>query len=95
MGKKRTYSAEFKSKVAIEAIKGAKGTAEICSEFNIPATNLYEWRDIVLGNADQLFISEIEHIRKQKVAEQEIEKLQRIIGEITIENNFFKKKLKK
>ncbi len=55
MGTKKNYSPEFKAKVALEAIKNQKGNAEICSEYQIPATNLYEWRDKVLGNLDQLF----------------------------------------
>ncbi len=84
MGTKKNYSPEFKAKVALEAIKNQKGNAEICSEYQIPATNLYEWRDKVLGNFDQLFIPENEHTKKQKLVEQEIDNLQKIIGEMAI-----------
>ncbi len=95
MGTKKNYSPEFKAKVALEAIKNQKGNAEHGSEYQIPATNLYEWRDKVLGNLDQLFIPENEHTKKQKLVEQEIDNLQKIIGEMAIENNFLKKKLKR
>ncbi len=91
MGSKKNYTSEFKAKVAIEAIKSQKGIAEICSEYNIPATNLYEWRDKALGNLHQIFIPETEYQKKQRLAEEEIGKLHKIIGEITIENNFLKK----
>ena len=40
MGNKKTYDAGFKAKVALDAIRNQKGTAELCSEYKIPATNL-------------------------------------------------------
>ncbi len=61
---KKNYEAEFKAKIAIEAIKSKKGTAEICSEYKIPVTNLYEWRDKALSNLYQVFIPESEYIKK-------------------------------
>lgn len=95
MGKKKNYTAEFKAKVALDAILSQKGKAEICSEYKIPATNLYDWKDKAIRDLYQLFIPESEYTKKQKLSEQEIEKLHKIIGEITIENNFLKKKLQK
>lgn len=95
MGTKKNYEPEFKAKVALEAIKDQKGTAEICSEYKIPATNLYEWRDKAVGNLHKIFVPESEYQKKQKVMQQEMETLHKIIGEITIENNFLKKKLLK
>lgn len=94
MTKRKTYDPEFKARVALDAIKNVKGTAEICSEYKVPATNLYEWRDKALNDLHQVFIPESEYIKRQKIAESEIEKLQRLIGEITIENSYLKKKLK-
>ncbi|WP_339052645.1 IS3 family transposase [Candidatus Lariskella endosymbiont of Epinotia ramella] len=77
----------------IDAIQSQKGKAEICSEYKIPATNLYDWKDKAIRDLYQLFIPESEYTKKQKLSEQEIEKLHKIIGEISIENNFLKKKL--
>jgi transposase len=91
---KKTYNAEFKAKVALEAIKNQNGIAQICSEFKVPSTNLYDWRDKVLADLHQLFVPQTEHMKRQKLADQEIENLQRVIGEITIENSYLKKKLK-
>ena len=95
MGTKKSYTAEFKAAVAIAAIKGEKGTAEICSEFRIPSTNLQEWKNKAIENLHRVFISENEHLRKQKNADEQISSLHKIIGEITIENNFLKKKLQR
>ena len=95
MATKKNYQPEFKAKVALEAIKSQKGTAEICSEYKIPLSNLYEWRDRALGGLPQLFVPESEATKRQRIVQQEIEVLHKIIGEITIENNFLKKKLLK
>jgi transposase len=92
---KKNYAPEFKAKVAIEAIKGEKGNAEICSEYKIPGTNLQQWKCKAVESLHQVFIPESEHARKQKLIEDEIEHLHKIIGEITIENNFLKKKLQR
>ncbi len=95
MRTKKNYAAEFKAKVVIDVIKGQKGNAEICSEYNIPATNLQQWKDKALENLHQVFIPESEHLKKQKLIESQIEHLHKIIGEITIENNYLKKKLQR
>ena len=95
MSIKKNYEPEFKAKVALEAIKNQKAVAELCSEYKIPSTNLYEWRDKALSNLYQVFVPESEHNKRQKMAQHEIEVLHKIIGEITIENNYLKKKLLK
>ena len=89
----RSYEASFKAKVAIEGIKNIKSAAEICSEYKIPSTNLYEWRDRLISRSSELFVPENEHSKKIKVFENEIERLHKVIGELTVENCFMKKKL--
>ena len=95
MSVKKHYEAEFKARVAIEAIKEQKGVAEICSEYKIPNTNLYQWRDKAIGSLHEVFVPESEYTKQRNILKQEIETLQRIIGEITVENSFLKKKLMK
>ena len=75
----------------MEAIKNQKSTAEICSEYKVPATSLYDWRDRVLARLKELFIEESESIRKQRVLGQEIENLHKVIGKLTVENSYLKK----
>lgn len=90
---KKNYDANFKAKVALESIRNEKVSAEICSEYKIPSTNLYEWRDKALNNLYKVFVPENEYMKREKALEEKIECLHKIIGEITIENNFLKKKL--
>lgn len=92
---KKNYEATFKAKIALEAIKSQKTTAEIYTEYKIPATNLYEWRDKAMKDLSHIFIPESEYAKKQRLMQQEMEGLHKIIGELTIDNNYLKKKLLK
>lgn len=61
--------------------------------FKIPSTNLHEWKNKAIENLHQVFIPENEHLKRQKNADEQISALHKLIGEITIENNFLKKKI--
>jgi transposase len=93
MSKKKSYEPNFKAKVALECIKNTKSIAEICSEYKIPATNLHEWRDKLLSKSVELFAPESENNKHIKSLKQDIDRLHGIIGELTVENSFMKKKL--
>jgi transposase len=45
MGKQKTYSKEFKFKVAIEMIKGDLTIAEIISKYQVPRSVLSKWKN--------------------------------------------------
>ncbi len=90
---KKIYQPEFKARVAIEAIKNEKPIAEICSENKISTISLHEWKDRVIARAKESFIPESEYSKKTKLLKQEIEDLHRVVGELTVENNYLKKKL--
>ncbi len=91
--KYKKYSVKLKTEVAINALKEAKSDLELCSEYKIPKTNLYQWKQKLLEGAESLFIPESQRDKKYKELERHIEGLQKLIGEMTIENNFLKKKL--
>ena len=91
---KKQYDANLKAKLALEFITGTKSVFELSAEYKVPQTNLHEWKAKLLDNAKEVFIPETEKNKKAKLLEQEISSLHKIIGEITVENNFFKKKLK-
>jgi transposase len=91
----KTYDAKFKAKVAIEAISSSKDLIEISAAHNVPKTTIIEWKERLLNEASELFISAHEKDKKVKQLTEKIKELHNLIGEITIENNFFKKKLQK
>lgn len=53
----------------------------------------HDWRDRVLARLKDLFVEE--SARKQRILAQEIESLHKVIGELTVENSYLKKKLLK
>jgi len=91
----KRYDAKLKAEVAIEAIKGVKSIIEICAEHKIPQTNIYDWRDRLLKEAEEIFRLESERNKQVNQLKVDIETMHKIIGEITIENNFLKKKLQR
>ena len=49
MGRGRVFNAEFKAKVAVEAIKGDKTVAELASEFKIHPSQIATWKKQALA----------------------------------------------
>jgi len=89
----KTYDPKLKAKVALEAIEGKKELIEISTEYNISKTTVCEWRDKLLKEASEVFIPIYEKDKQVKQLKDNIEALHKVIGEVTIENSFLKKKL--
>ena len=53
--KRKRYSAAFKAKVAVEAIRGVKTTAELASEHQVHPTLISQWQRQALENLASLF----------------------------------------
>ncbi len=53
--KRKQYSASFKSKVALAALKGDQTTSEIAALFQIHPTIVSTWKRELLDNAPDLF----------------------------------------
>ncbi len=93
MGKKRrTFSAEFKAKVAIAAINGAKPINQIASDFGVHPNQVAKWRKQLLEASTDVFLG------KHKPPEEEFEKerddLHRQIGQMKVEVDWLRKKSK-
>ena len=86
--KKKCHTAEFKFKVALEAIRGEKTTAELCQEFGIVSSQLFAWKKAVLENGQDIFKNGLPQKDSQ---EKEIEKLHATIGKLKVENDFLEK----
>lgn len=52
--KRKQYSASFKSKVALAALKGDQTTSEIAARFQIHPTMVSTWKRELLDNAPDL-----------------------------------------
>ncbi len=52
---KRTFTKEFKAKVALEAIKGSKTIEELASIYEVHPNKIMQWERHLLGGASDLF----------------------------------------
>lgn len=53
--KRKTYSAKFKFKVALEATKNEKTRSQIASEFEVHPTQVSQWKNELLTNGGAVF----------------------------------------
>ena len=91
--KRRRHEAEFKARVAIEALKGLKTVQEIAKEFEIHPVQVSEWKKMMLEGASDVFAA-----GKTKSPEEQFEKAQEKlhakIGQQAVEIDFLRKKSK-
>jgi len=89
MSKRRNFSAEFKAKVALEALRGEKTVAELASKHGVHPNMVSQWkRQAVDGLAD---VFSGKSSRKDTAGEERIEKLHAKIGQLTVERDFLAK----
>ena len=86
MAKRKQYSAEFKAKVALAAIRGDETVAELASRYQIHPNVIVKWKRMALDNFTDVF-------RRGRSAdsadrEAEIRTLQAKIGELVVERDF-------
>jgi transposase-like protein len=89
--KKKPHSAEFKFKVAIEAIRGEKTTSELCQEFGVVSSQIFKWKKMVLDSGASVFGQQ----KSAGAESQEIEKLHATIGRLKVENDFLEHVLRR
>jgi len=89
---RRKHSAEFKARVALEAIKGIKTLSEIAQEYEIHPVMVGKWKAEMLDRLPELF--EGNTSAKNKDAEKEQDQLHRKLGQLTMEVDFLEKKCK-
>jgi len=55
MSKQKSYTKEFKFKVAVEMIKGDLTIAEIISKYQVPRSVLGKWKKQLLDNGPEIY----------------------------------------
>ena len=87
---RKKYPVTFKAKVALEAIKEEKTSAELASEYGVHPAQIRRWRKIVKDGVNELFTDNHQH--KDKDKELLIEELYKQIGRLKVEADWLKKK---
>lgn len=86
---KKTFSPEYKVKVAFEAIKGLKSISEIASIYSVHSTQIGFWKRRLIDNASILFTDK--RSKNNKSQDQLIQDLYKIIGQRDVELEWLKK----
>jgi len=87
MRNQRTFSQEFKRQVVEELLSGESHPAQLCRRHNISSSLLYHWKK-QYGRGKFNNEPTAEAALKDR-----IEKLERLVGRLTLENEFLKKGL--
>ncbi len=84
--KRRRFSAEFKAKVALAALKGEQTLAELASRFDLHPNMIAQWKRQAVEGLAQVFSDGSG--KREEVSEAQIKELHAKIGQLTIERDF-------
>jgi len=89
--KKRTFSAEFKTKVVLELLSGEKTQAQLASKYQVTPNSLNQWKKKFLENASMAFdVGKATQSFKEEIADlkKENDALAKKLGKTTIEKDW-------
>ena len=90
-GKRTRYSAEFKAKVALEALRGELTAAQLAAKHGIHQTMVGEWKRQAMEGLAAVFSGKSAAQESSKAAEADFEKLHAKIGQLLVERDFLEK----
>ena len=90
-GRRKRYSADFKAKVALDALRGELTTAQLATKHGVHQTMVGEWKKQAMEGLAGVFSGKSEAQDTAKSAEVEVEKLHAKIGQLLVERDFLAK----
>src|SRR5918999_1653502 len=87
---RNNYSAEFKARVALEALKGHKTINELVSHYGVHPTQINKWKKHLQTELPQLFSNR--HEKREQDHEALQAQLYQQIGQLKVELDWLKKK---
>lgn len=89
MKTRRRFSAEFKAKVALDALTGELTLSELASKYNVHPNIITKWKKQARQGVVESFSGKIQVSANNH--ESEVRDLHAKIGQLTVENDFLQK----
>lgn len=90
MGQRKKFTAGFKAKIALEAIKGQRTGQEIGSIYGVHPTQVTTWKRQLVAEAAEIFTRG--GVNGNEAIEQEKAELYQQIGKLQVELDWLQKK---
>lgn len=87
--KKKSYTAEFKARVALDCIRGDLTINEISSKYGVHSTQINRWKQEAMAAIKSCFTGKQQKLEQSD--QQLMDKLYQQIGQLKCENDFLKK----
>ena len=88
-GQRKRYSAEFKAKVAMEALRGELTVSQLATKHGVHQTMIGDWKRQALEGLVSVLSGKAE--AREGIREEELEKLHAKIGQLVVERDFLAK----
>ena len=88
-GKRKRYSAEFKAKVALEALRGEQTVAQLAAKHGLHQTMINAWKKQAVEGMATVFSGKAE--AADAAREGEIDQLHAKIGQVVVERDFLRR----
>jgi len=90
---RRTFTADFKARIAIEAIKEMKTISELAQIYEVHPNLITHWKKEFIANAGKVFDTGKDGSAEVKKLKKENEDLVHQIGQLSVDINWLKKKV--
>jgi transposase len=88
-GKRKRYSADFKAKVALEALRGEQTVAQLAAKHGVHQTMINAWKKQAVEGMATVFSGKAE--AADAAREGEIDQFHAKIGQLVVERDFLRR----
>jgi len=89
---RKSYDTAFKVKVALEAAKEQMTLQELAQKYDVAPGQISQWKKQLVEGAGELFERPNKKRKRERETEEERDHLLKTVGQLTVENEFLKKK---
>ncbi len=90
MSKRRRFTADFKARVALEALRGTKTIQEVTSRYKVHPNQVGTWKKQAFAGLGSIFEN---GVGKSEDREHAVRDLHAKIGELTVQNDLLSRAL--